>query len=257
MRVLPECLKTSAWARVYHASAGEWSHLFRDAPLRFAPNATMDLIPGDLISSSIAFTGFYELQLSRHVRTLARRGGTMIDVGANLGYFSLLWAAANDRNRCLAFEASPRVVDLLRNNLQKNHLESRVEVFPFAAGRERGRLDFHLGPPDQTGWGGFSPPTSETVSVDVVRVDDLVPAEPIALLKVDAEGADTWVLTGCEKLLEKRLIGSICFEQNRPRMRHLGIADGEAEKFLRSVGYVASPRGDPARDGVEWFAAPG
>ena len=256
MRVLPDRLKASAWARLYRDSR-DWLHLFRDAPLRFAPTVAMDLVPGDVISSSIAFTGFYELQLSRFVRDLARRGGVMIDVGANLGYFSLLWAAANDRNRCVAFEASPRVVDLLRHNVLKNRLESRVTVVPQAAGRERGRLDFHLGPPEQTGWGGFSPPTPETVRVDVVRVDEVVPAEPVTLLKIDAEGADTWVLMGCEKLLERKLIASIWFEQNRTRLRHIGIADDEAERFLKSVGYVAVPRTDPSRDVVEWTAAPG
>ncbi|MFI5280421.1 MAG: FkbM family methyltransferase [Gemmatimonadales bacterium] len=257
MRLLPDRLKAAAWGRMYRGSEGDWPHLFRDAPLRFAPTMTTDLVLGDVISSSIAFTGFYELVLSRYVRDVARRGGTMIDVGANLGYFSLLWAGVNDRNRCVSFEASPRVAALLQHNVRKNRLESRVEMHALAAGRERGRLDFHLGPADQTGWGGFSPPTPETVSVDVIRVDEVVPAEPVALLKIDAEGADTWVLMGCEKLLQSRLVGSICYEQNRPRMRHLGIADDEAMRFLESVGYVASPRTDPTRDNVEWFAAPG
>jgi FkbM family methyltransferase len=256
MRILPDRLKAAAWARLYRSS-GNWPHLFRDAPLEFAPAMSMDLVPGDIISSSIAFTGVYELPLTRYVAGLARRGGTMIDVGANLGYFSLLWASANDGNRCLALEPSPRVVDLLRANVNRNRLGARIEVIGSAAGRERGRLDFHLGPPDQLGWGGFSPRTPETVSVDVVRIDDLVPAEPIALLKIDAEGADAWVLMGCEKLLRKRLIGSIRFEQNRPRMRHLGIADDEVGKFLKSVGYVASQRTDPSRDNADWFAAPG
>lgn len=71
MRVLPDRLKGSAWARLYQTSRS-WPHLFRDASLRFAPTTTMDLVPGDLISSSIAFTGFYELPLSQSARITRR-----------------------------------------------------------------------------------------------------------------------------------------------------------------------------------------
>ena len=70
----------------------------------------------------------YELELTRRLCDLARRGGTFVDVGANLGYFSLLWAAQNPGNRCVAFEASPRNLDLLRRNVARNSLGGRVEV---------------------------------------------------------------------------------------------------------------------------------
>jgi FkbM family methyltransferase len=214
----------------------------------------MELIPGDVISDSIAFTGIYELQLSRHVHRLAKQGGTLIDVGANLGYFSLLWAAASSTNHVFAFEASARTVEVLARNVARNGLEQRVRVIPYAAGREHGSLAFDPGPPDQTGWGGFS--SDGPVTVKVVRVDQAAryPAE-IALLKVDAEGADTWALMGCEQLLREHRIKEIWFEQNRPRMRMLGIREGEAHEFLRSFGYCPQPRSDPSGEVVAWSCA--
>jgi FkbM family methyltransferase len=258
IRLLPDRLKITAWARLYRLSNAKWHALYRDAPLRFAPQATMELVPDDVISSCLAFTGIYDLNLTRRLVHLARQGGLMVDVGANLGYFSLLWAMMNPANRCYALEASPRVIDLLKRNLARNRVEDRVRLIPKAAGMEAGKRSFDIGPPDQTGWGGFTTATEDrSITVDVVRVDELV-EEPgdIALVKIDVEGADTWALRGCERLLRQRRIKEIWYEQNKPRMHALEIGEGEAEDYLRSLGYKSSPMSDPAREVVEWSATP-
>jgi FkbM family methyltransferase len=217
----------------------------------------MELVPGDVISDCIAFTGIYELELTRRVTQLARAGGTFIDVGANLGYFALLWAAADPNNKCIAFEASPRNLDILRRNISRNGFESQIELVPVAAGREAGKLRFDIGPAEQTGWGGFAA-TGGGIEVDVVRVDEAVgSSEPIALLKVDIEGADAWALMGCERLLKTRVIREVWFEQNKPRIRALGIPLDAAQDYLSSVGYIPRPQGDASGELVEWFAVPG
>jgi FkbM family methyltransferase len=258
LRLLPDRLKVSAWARLYRSSNAKWHPLYRHASLRFAPQASMELVPDDWISSCVAFTGIYELELTRRLVRLARQGGILVDVGANLGYFSLLWTIINPANRCYAFEASPRTIELLRRNLARNGVEDRVRLIPKAAGKEAGRLSFDVGPQDQTGWGGITAtPRGDTITVEVVRVDELVnDAADIALVKMDIEGADTWALMGCERLLQQRRIKEIWYEQNRPRLRALEIGEHEAAEYLRSVGYRARPVSDPTLDVVEWSAAP-
>ncbi|MEO6212383.1 MAG: FkbM family methyltransferase [Vicinamibacterales bacterium] len=258
LRILPDRLRLSAWSRLYRGSAAGRLPLYSAAALRFAPGLTMRLLPGDVISDSIAFTGIYELPLSRRVMDLAGRGGTLVEVGANLGYFSLLWASARAGNRCVAFEASPRNVEMLRHNVERNHLDQQVRVVPRAAGASAGTLTFDVGPPNQTGWGGFTNRTGDgAIEVDVVRVDEtLATAEPIALLKVDAEGADAWVLEGCDGLLRTGAIREVWYEQNKPRMTALGIPLDAPRTYLRSVGYAASPERGPDGDVVEWRAVP-
>jgi FkbM family methyltransferase len=260
LRLLPDRLKLAACARFYRLDppSAEWRGLYEGAPLRFAPSLAMDLVPGDVISDSIAFTGLWDLRLTRRVCRLAQRGGTMIDVGAHLGYFSLLWAAGNPNNRCFAFEASPRNTDLLMRNVGHNAVAPRIDIIPRAAGKGTGTVSFDLGPPDQRGWGGISPGAgADAVNVNVVRIDEAVaPPGDVSLLKIDVEGADTWALMGCERLLRARRVKEICFEQNKPRMAALGIAAGEAEAYLRSVGYSASAQSDPAAEVVEWSAWP-
>ena len=244
---------------MYLGKHRDWLPLYEAAPLRYADGVVMELVPGDVISDCIAFTGLYELALTRRVAVLARRGGLLVEVGANLGYFTLLWAAAHPENRVVAFEASPRNVEILRRNVARNGLEGRVDVVAQAAGREQGQLRFDVGPVEQTGWGGFSPDgggAGGSIEVDVVRVDDVLADAPVALLKVDVEGADAWALEGCGRLLKRKLVREVWYEENRPRMAALGIPPGAARDFLRSVGYAASPQSDPGGGTTEWSADP-
>lgn len=248
----------SVYARHYRTRHTRWASLYRGAELRYAAGVRMDLVPGDAISGYLAFTGIYEPTLTRRVIQLAKSGGTFVDVGANLGYFSLLWAAANPANRCFAFEASPRNINFLQRNVRQNGFESRIDVIPLAAGKSAGKLRFDPGPPDQTGWGGFTlTRAGHAVEVDVVRVDEMVPADShIALLKVDIEGADAWAIMGCDRFLKARAVNEVWYEQYKPRMRALGIPEDAAQDYLRSVGYSPKPESDTFGEMVEWSAVP-
>jgi len=243
LRLVPPRLAQSLFYRWFSSRHHQWQHLFRTATLRFAPNVSMSaLVPGDIISGSIAFTGFYELDLTRYIRSLSINGGLLVDVGANLGYFSLLWAAGNAGNRAIAFEASPTNVPRLASNIESNALSSRVTLKPFAVGHSIGTMVFDPGPEDQTGWGGFvTSPCPLSVQVTVTTLDAELVDTAIDLLKIDVEGADTWVLRGCQTLLAHRRIKTIVFEQNRPRMEALGISPDEAPSLLRTAGYRCAP----------------
>ena len=256
LRMLPDRQRIAVWSRLYRRQRRDWSSLYKSASLRHAPLVTMELVRGDTISDCIAFTGVYEPALTQRLLKAARRGGTLVDVGANLGYFSLVWAASNPSNKCIAFEASPRNIDILRRNIVRNGLDEQIRVVPAAAGAAPGKLRFDLGPSEQTGWGGLTLGDSDRcVDVDVVRVDDVMPAgSHIAMLKVDTEGADAWVLLGCERLLKNALVREIWYEENKPRMEALGITVDSAQNYLRSLGYLTHPHSDPSGEVVEWSA---
>lgn len=218
----------------------------------------MELCPTDEGHSNIAFTGFYELALTAEILTHARRGGLMVDVGANYGYFTMLWAGSQKQNRVIAFEASPGNQEALGRNVTLNDFDARVEVRPVALGREAGSLSFAPSTQGQTGWGGFAPaPTASTVEVPVVTLDEsLPPGIEVDVLKIDVEGADTWVLFGAERLLRRRQINHVYFEHNKKCMGVLGIGENEALEFLESVGYRAEPLDDPSGAIVEYHAVP-
>lgn len=214
----------------------------------------VDLKVGDVISGNLAFTGFYDLNFSERLQKLGREGGVMVDVGANMGYFSLLWAGAKSTNRVIAFEAAPRNIATFRKNVEANGLGERVRLVPKAAGERTGSIWFELGPEEQTGWGGIASGEGQNrIEVPLVRIADELGEEEIAVLKIDVEGADTWVLKGAEALLRAKKVGMIFFEQNPDRMAQLGIGLDEAKIFLEAVGYDARPT--PSVDEA-WVATP-
>jgi FkbM family methyltransferase len=218
---------------------------------------------GDWISDDLCRDGVWEPLLTRHLLDHAKRGGVLVDVGANLGYFSLLWAVAAPGNRVYAFEASPRIFPKLVRNVRLNRLEGRIRPFEVALSDREGLSAFDPGPGEQTGWGGLLDASAAgTLEVVTSRLDTLFAHLPrVDVLKIDVEGADTRVLRGAERLLRERRIGAVYFEQITDRMASLGIAPGDAADLLSSCGYAVSRLRDPKYEGgdgrvTEWQALP-
>jgi len=242
--LLPPRAQQYLYYRLYNPPPERLKEQFVDAPLRYAPDVTMDLAFGDVLHGAIAVTGFYELDLTRRVVEVAKkRGGLMVDVGANAGYFSLLWLSQRPENRCILFEPAPRNVALIRRNLEKNGFADRADLRPLALGREAGQMPFDLGPQDQTGWGGLKKDEEgRAITVPVSRLDAEVD-ELVSFLKIDTEGADAWVIEGGRRLFENKLVDEVRFENNMDRAQSLGISKGEAEAHLRAAGYTVDRLG--------------
>lgn len=241
MKVIPLWLRTKIFYKIYLKRTNLFLGLFEDAILEFTPQISLKLMPTDISHKQIAFCGFYELTVSQRIAKLAQKGGLMVDVGANYGYYSCLWAAAKTDNRVISFEASPRNSSALKNNLIKNKLLNNVEVHEIAVGKERGRLFFNLGPEEQSVWGGLlAHEESDAIEVSVISLDEMFlnsKNQYIDVLKVDTEGADTWVLQGAEQLLRSHRISHIFFEENIQRMEQLSIEPGKAQELLKDCGY--------------------
>lgn len=255
MRMLPAGARAWLYQRHYARRHDHYPGLFACAPIHAAPGHAMyDLQPGDIISGNLAFAGGFEKGLTERLRTLGRAGGLLVDVGANMGYFSLVWAAANPANRVIAFEASPSVFNRLVTNIERNHLVDRIEARPEAASDIVGTVRFDTGPADQTGWGGIAPESAQDViEVPTVRLDQALGGQPIDVLKIDVEGAELLVLRGCEALLRARRIHHIFFEYNPMRTAQLGFAGDACLSFLQAAGYRCTPI---ARGADDWHAEP-
>jgi FkbM family methyltransferase len=204
----------------------------------------MRLSRGDVGHAELAFTGIYEPEETEMISRIARdEGGLLVDVGANFGYYTLLWCGQRPDNRSIAFEASPLVLPRLKENIQRNRIEDRVRIVDAAASNTNGTASFDTGPADQTGWGGIAPREASQASVEVraQRLDSALAGASVTLLKIDCEGAEAWVIEGASTLLAEKRIRHVCFEENKSRMSALGIAPNAAEQLLRSHGYQCEP----------------
>jgi FkbM family methyltransferase len=213
--------------------------------LAFAPASLSHFLETDLLHRQIIHTGFYELALSEWLSSVASKsGGLLVDVGANIGYFTALWLASNPKNTAHCFEPSPRNLKLLGANLAQPPFANRHTVHSIALGKESSTLAFDLGPPDQTGWGGIAHQGAQnTIPVDVRRLDSIFtdPLIEIAVLKIDCEGVDPWVIEGASNLLKRHQVHHVIFEDNPGRASQLGTSTAAAIDLLRCHGYRVAP----------------
>ena len=261
LRRLPPAISQRVYYRVFNHRQSWFSECFDRVELRYGKGYFMErLVVGDVISGQIALCGFYEPDLSMEIQRLATQPVSstedqrrlLVDVGANMGYFSLLWLAGNAVNRVVAIEASPANCDRIRRNLVVNCLEDRAQLLACAAGDSERVVQFSLGPEDQTGWGGLERPgqvgsVGRMINVPMRRLDDVFSGnEQIEVLKIDVEGSDSLVLEGAERILREKRVKWIFCEQNLIRMRRLGVDEKRAEKLLTSCGYHVRISGSPA-----------
>lgn len=215
----------------------------KNVPLEFNKKISLDLMRDDVGHRAVIVNGFYDLPLTRQLLKLAKEGGIMVDVGANYGYFSCLWASQHAGNKVFAFEASPLNIGPFKHNIAKNNLSDKIFPSQTAMGKEKGILKFDLAKEDdQTGWGGLTLQDKKgVVEVEVDTLDHIAALNNITaikVLKIDTEGADTWVLYGAENLLKNKQIGNIFYEENSYRRDLLNIKLNEARDFLEKHNYI-------------------
>jgi FkbM family methyltransferase len=134
------------------------------------------------------------------VNSLLKPGATVVDVGANIGYYVLLIArAVGAEGRIVAFEPEPDNLIELRMNVEGNSL-SNVDVRPFAVGAETGEIAFATG---LNGRVCGDLVARDTVRVPLVALDSAL-AEPIDVIIIDVEGYEGQVLAGARKTIEQR-----------------------------------------------------
>lgn len=146
--------------------------------------------------------GWYEIRKRQAFESKIPAGAVVYDVGANVGYYSLLAAIlAGKAGHVYAFEPLPRNVDFLRRHVILNKLEDNITVFEVAVSDRTGEAAFDLGASASM---GHLADTGE-IKVKQVRLDDMWAAgevKPPDFMKIDVEGAEFEVLNGARKLLK-------------------------------------------------------
>lgn len=236
---------------------------WREIRTRYGFRIQVDL--GDWLGRHLYVTGEYESATTHVIAELLNPGGVFLDVGANLGYFSLLAATrVGPSGRVYSVEALPLLHDRLLGNFQRNGF-TQCHLLPFAVSDAEGELDFHPGPQDHRGISSLRArgDTSEPVRVPVKRLDDeLSDAPKIDFVKIDVEGAESHALDGMACMLERDQ-PPIVLEVTESYLNDMGRSVSDIERLLSPMGYrffridneVLTPLHRLADDGVDQFNA--
>lgn len=170
-------------------------------------------------------------------RQTVRPGMTVLDIGANLGYYTLLAGRlVGPTGKVYAFEPDPRVVSHLDANVRANGL-GNVVVLARAASDRPGIRDLQLSrTPSYSGLYANEGMGSivGTASVETVAVDDVLPHEAVDVVKLDVEGEERAALRGLVRSLGRSSDPHLFLELRTS----LG---GTRERDLPGTAYWGSP----------------
>lgn len=173
---------------------------------------------------------------------LIRPGDIVVDVGANLGFWSLRAAARTDPTGSVhAFEPDPRNSSRLTHNAQLNALHSIV-VVERALADTTGHATFHLANTGDSGKGRLQPRRGLTalLQVSVVTLDSYLAAERVPhvdFMKVDVEGGEEDVFLGAQRLLARADAPLILFEAADTLADSVGSSTTRVKMVLMQLGY--------------------
>jgi len=183
----------------------------------------------------------YEPHVKRCLTVLLRPGDVFVDVGAHIGYFSLVAASlVGPAGKVFAFEADPEVFQKLQSNGSQF---SWFTSYPKAVWQQTGQLSFsNPHEPGESGWGKVAAVRNEgnLVTVEAISLDDwhkTVGDVPVRLIKIDAEGSEPFIVNGAQKLMS-RARPYIVAELNRELLREIGQSRNSVSAMLHCSGYT-------------------
>ena len=181
----------------------------------------------------------WEPHITHYLEHALNSSSTFVDVGANVGYFTVLCASL--ARRVVSFEPVRRNYRYCAANLVLNQL-TNVELHPLGLWHEDAIMPLRT---DSIGVNAAIDPAggglTETDAIEVVSLDSFVARGRLALprldvLKLDVEGAELSALKGMRETIA-RLRPHIVMELNRPMLATFGVTIDDVWQFLREFGY--------------------
>ena len=185
----------------------------------------------------------YEPFLTRLIKENMSKTGSFLDVGANLGYYSVICSKLKS-GAVFSFEPEPQVYSLFERNIKENGCEN-IRAFNLAASDSPGEIDFYVNKfnlGDHRAY-QFGKNFSHKITVNASRVDDVlaseVGADKIDVIKIDVQGFEYFVVKGLTGILNTNLGVKIFTEFEPKSLAATGIAPTNYLKFFFDQGFEA------------------
>lgn len=201
----------------------------------------------DVVGRHIYKYGRHEPELTRwlNLHIKPQNGDLLIDIGANIGWYALLFETLSEGTdaEVHAFEPAPENVALLRQNLAMNQA-SHVTVHEIGLSDNDAGGALHLFSDANRGRHSLLPINDhDSVNIPTARLDDVLQtieraSRPVRVMKIDIEGYELVALRGAPQTLAR--CQTLITEFSPQYMRKGGLEPQEMLAYLHSLGFSAN-----------------
>jgi FkbM family methyltransferase len=186
-----------------------------------APSDDLSLMP------DLAIQGAFDIGLTNFIIANVQTGMTVVDVGANIGYITILLGhRVGSEGKAIAYECSPKNFEFLEENIKMNYIP-QVGLYQLAVSDTTGDIISFYEPTRFRGSGSTKSeivdafkvlaPFDELKKIEVSTVSldyHLKDTGFIHFMKIDIEGGEYKAFLGMKELIENNKVGMVAFEMN-------------------------------------------
>ncbi len=207
------------------------------------PEGTVFFDPQDPVLSGAVSLGQYEPKTTSIFRSLIAEGMAVVDIGANLGYFTLIAAGkVGPSGKVFSYEPDPHNFALLKKNIDANNFRQAMAI-PLALSDQAGTRELFFGDnqctlsfADKRGAG-----RSETVQTDTLDNSLKAFGSPrIDIIKMDIEGAEPIALEGMKETIARSPKLAMLFEYHPNAIERIGLSPLAFLKRIEELGFALS-----------------
>jgi len=181
----------------------------------------------------------YDSKEAQLLKTIIKEGDTVFDIGANIGFYSLLLSRiVGPGGRVFGFEPLLFLCDKARKSVNENGYQEFCLVQNLALSNAKGTLNIRHAPVTTNFGGGYIAPDTNTPTghvdekVSVSRLDEFITQSQVKFIKIDVEGAEPLVIEGGKSLIN-RDHPVILSELHNAQLKT--VSNSSATKYIRQL----------------------
>lgn len=210
---------------------------------RLRDNFYMLLNPTEHIQQQLFWYGYYEKELRELLKKIVKPGDVFLDLGANVGYFSLLVANNFPSVKVISFEPVKALFQFMKENISLNNLKN-ISAINTAVGEKNEEKELFVSSPNNAGMSSFHQPenySGKKERVKVVAIDDWFKTSglpKIDLIKIDIEGSELAALKGMKEVLRDQK-PVLIIEVNPQTLSLFSLKPSDIYDHLKQLYYEA------------------
>ena len=206
-------------------------------PIQLLPNIKLHGYPDSAATSAVYYCGLYDYNEMNFLLRYLRAEDSVLDIGANIGVYTLLAASIIKTGTIHSFEVLPKNYQRLIKNIQLNQFK-QIKTYNIAISDQAGEINLNLQEGDSMPF-ITEHPSDQTINVPANTLDNLLDTQQLnnlTLAKIDIEGAELLAFKGAVSLFSQQLPAVWIMEINNT-VNRFNHQKQDIVNFLNYYGY--------------------